>query len=197
MKKRFLIGAGAALLLVGSLAIGAPGAARAQTTNGNTVDVPVTATGTATNVDTNQTQTVTLNGTFHINQFSAQDDNQLYAMGSLDGTLMDQNGNTVATITDQPQQVTTQAVNSSCNSLDVQVGPANIPAVEAGSNVTVSIDQLDLGITNAHPANGVAQFALCSLADATGGSVQLNSGNLPVSASDLARALNGLLGIMS
>ena len=194
--KRVLMGAGAALLLVGSLGVGAPGAARAQAADGNTVDVPVSAGGTATNSDTNQTQTVTLNGTFHVSRFVAQD-NQLYAMGALDGTLSDQNGNTVATVTDQPQQVTTEAITSSCNNLDVQVGPANIPAVESGSTWTVSINQLDLGITGAHPASGVAQFALCSLADATGGSVQLSSGNLPVSASDLARALNGLLGIIS
>ncbi len=40
-------------------------------------------------------------------------------------------------------------------------------------------------------------FALCALADATGGSVQLNSGSLPVSASNLAHGLNDLLGVMS
>ncbi len=79
------------------------------------------------------------NGTFHIQRFTAQN-NQAYAIGSLDGNLTDQSGNTLTTFNSEPKWLTTRAATSSGTSLDVQGGPANLPLVQNGGYWNVAID---------------------------------------------------------
>jgi len=152
MKKYLLLFALMAVSVVVSTSVTAAGITRKDSTKvapaNPTQDIPVAGTF-ATGV---------FNGTLDVIQFTRVG-RQIYAVGSLTGTLTDLAGNTIGTVTSQQVQLPVSQISSSCDILHLDLGPLDLNLL----GLVVHLDEVVLDITaDAGPGNLLGNL-LCTV----------------------------------
>jgi hypothetical protein len=161
------------------LGFGAAGTATAKPRTADPTTAPVTGTLA------NGTGSVT--GTFDVTRFAVQN-GTLMAVGTLNGTVADAAGTTLAS---GPQQVAlpvnTAASTGSCQILDLVLGPLDLNLL----GLVVHLDQVHLNITAQQGPGNLLGNLLCAVAN-------LLNANTGVSAilNQIAALLNQLLGVL-
>ncbi len=136
------------------------------------VSTSVSAAGTSRNDSTkvapaNPTQDIPVAGTFINGTFDGTLDvtrftrigRQIYAVGSLTGTLTDLAGNTIGNVTSQQVQLPVSQISSSCDILHLDLGPLDLDLL----GLVVHLDEVVLDITaDAGPGNLLGNL-LCTV----------------------------------
>lgn len=101
-------------------------------------------------------------GTFTIDEFTAADD-QLMAVGTVDGTLRDATGNSVGTVSGVTAAFPVTGAQATCTILDLNLGAVGLTVL----GVVVQLDPVHLNV-GAEPG-GLVGTLLCLIAGLLGG----------------------------
>jgi hypothetical protein len=104
----------------------------------------------------------TFAGTFALTKFAAEND-QLMAIGKLDGTLTDATGNTVATVSNIPATFPVTAAQATCTVLDLNLGGVDLNVL----GLLVHLDPVHLNISA--DEGSLIGTLLCLIAGVLGG----------------------------
>jgi len=144
----------------------------------------------AASLPVNETATVnnaaaTLTGTLDITKFVRQG-GQIFAVGSLSGTLTDAAGNVLGTITNQAVRLPVLLDQSSgtCQILDLTLGPLHLDLL----GLVVDLNQIHLTITAQSGPGNLLGNLLCAVANLLNGN-GLNLGGLTALLNNILRAL--------
>ena len=126
----------------------------------------------------------TFAGTFTVTKFVTRK-GQLFAQGTLSGTLTDAAGNLIGTVTGVPTTFLVTNMSGTCQILDLELGPLDLELL----GLVVHLDRIDLEITAQQGPGNLLGNLLCAVANL------LNPGNnSPLST--LAGLLNQILGLL-
>jgi hypothetical protein len=173
--RRIMFGRLVAVPASGALLLGPLAAARALAAPGPLPNVPVAGSGTnAAGVQG------TFAGTLNVSRFVAQG-GQVFAVGTLSGTLTDALGNVLGTVTNVAAQPQVTAL-ATCTILDLTLGPLHLDLL----GLVIDLNQVHLVITAEQAPGNLLGNLLCAIANL------LNSN---AAATALAQLLNQLLRI--
>jgi hypothetical protein len=148
------------------------------------IPIPVTGVTDGPGPTGSASADVRFEGTFNLRRFSARE-GRVYAVGTLSGDFVG-----VGAIADEPVRVTVQRVETSCDYFRLVLGPVNIDLPDAEGDLR-PLDLTELYMAFNADDDGLVRALLCGVADAIGDQdLDLNAGDLPISAERLARMLN-------
>ncbi len=117
-------------------------------------------------------------GTFTITEFVALN-GQLYAVGTLTGTLTDASGASIGTLTDLVLSAPVASISGSCETLHLELGPVDLDLL----GIQVHLDNIVFDIT----AQSGSGKLLCGISNLLNSGGALNS---------IAQALNQLIALL-
>lgn len=112
-------------------------------------------------------------GAFTITEFAAHND-QVMAVGTIDGTLTDATGNSVGTVSGLPAAFPVTAAQATCTILDLNIGPVDLNVL----GVVVHLNAIHLNV-GAEP-RGLIGTLLCLIAGLLGGGAPLTAAVEPL-----------------
>ena len=112
-------------------------------------------------------------GAFTITEFAAHND-QVMAVGTIDGTLTDATGNSVGTVSGLPAAFPVTAAQATCTILDLNIGPVDLNVL----GVVVHLNAIHLNV-GAEPG-GLIGTLLCLIAGLLGGGAPLTAAVEPL-----------------
>jgi hypothetical protein len=125
----------------------------------------------------------TFNGTLDVTRFVSRQ-GQLFAIGTVTGTLTDAANNVIGTVTNIPVRLPVSNLNGSCQILHLELGPLDLDLL----GLQVHLDKVVLDITAQSGPSNLLGNLLCAVANLLNGQGSLNS---------IAQLLNQILAIVN
>lgn len=159
--KKFRFVALALLVLLMSIAFILPLSAAAATSHTNTANTTSTVTNRFTGIPVSGTTSNggTFQGRLNVTSFANQNGN-LVANGTLNGTVRNSAGKVIAKVTNQAVTTPTTISQATCTILNLVIGPIHLDLL----GLVIDTNQITINIT-ANPAGGLLGQLLCDIAN--------------------------------